>query len=39
MIKRIVSILLALVMFATLLPAGLIGTAEAAESTGAEAGV
>ena len=37
--KRIVSILLALVMFATLLPAGLIGTAEAAESTGAEAGV
>ena len=39
MIKRIVSILLALVMFATLLPAGLIGTAEAAESTGAEVGV
>ena len=37
--KRIVSILLALVMFATLLPAGLIGTAKAAESTGAEAGV
>ena len=37
--KRIISILLALVMFTALLPSGLIGTAEAAESASAETGV